>query len=249
MGYADDVTTACISKLKTDKTLQIVHKFGLKWRFKFNAKKSAILVYGETKNEQEKGSKFRTFRLGKEKVEEKFEYDHVGIKACTLKDNNQRIDEKLSKGGRTLNAASGLGIRKNGLTLKTCNLIFLTIVILTITFGSEIWYVSDSDMEKLQSFQRYAGRRVQRFPKHSPNCSSYYRLDWIRIETFIQVKKLLFLHTYLNMNEDNRQKQVFMSRDRDYVIGRNVLNGNPHCSPILEMLDTSARFDLLDSIL
>ena len=84
VGYADDVTTACISKLKTDKTLQIVHKFGLKWRFKFNAKKSAILVYGETKNEQEKGSKIRTFRLGKEKVEENFEYDHVDIKACTL---------------------------------------------------------------------------------------------------------------------------------------------------------------------
>ena len=51
------------------------------------------------------------------------------------------------------------------------------------------------------------------------------------------------------MNEDNRQKQVFMSRVRDYVIGRNVLNGNPHCSPIFEMLDTSVRFDLLHSTL
>ena len=249
VGYADDVATACITKLRTDKALQIVHEFGLKWRFKFNAKKSAILVYGESKHEQDRGSKYRTFRLGKEKVDEKSEYDHVGIKACTLKDSNQRIEDKLSKGRRTLNAASGLGIRKNGLTLKTCNLIFWTIVIPIVTFGSEIWYLSDSDLEKLQNFQRYAGRRVQRFPKRSPNCSSYYGLGWIRIETFIQVKKLLFLLTYLYMQDDNRQKQVFVSRVRDYVINRNAINNNPHCSPVFDMLDTSVRFDLLEPIL
>ena len=176
VGYADDVATANTSKTKTDKTLQLVHDFGLKWRFSFNAKKSAILVYGETKREHEIGSKFRTFRLGKDKVGERQVYDHVGIKACIFNEDNQRIEEKLSKGRRTLNAASGLGIRKNGLTLKTCNLIFWTIVISTVTFGCEIWHVGDSDLEKLQCFQLYAGRRVQRFPKRSPDSLSYYGL-------------------------------------------------------------------------
>ena len=247
VGYADDVATANTSKTKTDKTLQLVHDFGLKWRFSFNAKKSAILVYGETKKEHEIGSKFRTFRLGRDKVGERSEYDHVGIKACIFKDDNQRIEEKLSKGRRTLNAASGLGIRKNGLTLKTCNLIFWTIVIPTVTFGCEIWSVGDSDLEKLQCFQRYAGRRVQRFPKRSPNSSSYYGLGWVRIETFIQVKKLLFILTYLSMDENSTQRRVFNSRVRNYVEGANPTN--PHCSPIFEILDTSVRFDLLNAIL
>ena len=51
------------------------------------------------------------------------------------------------------------------------------------------------------------------------------------------------------MDDDIRQKQVFMSRVRDYVVNRNVINGNPHCSPVFEMLDTSVRFDLLEPIL
>ena len=51
VGYADDIATACISKLRTDYILDIIYEFGCKWRFKFNAKKSAILVYGEPKRE------------------------------------------------------------------------------------------------------------------------------------------------------------------------------------------------------
>ena len=247
VGYADDVATANTSKLKTDKTLKLVHDFGLKWRFTFNAKKSAVLVYGETRKEHEKGANFRIFRLGRERVKERQEYDHVGIKACIFKEDNQRVEDKLSKGRRTLNAASGLGIRKNGLTLKTCNLIFWTIVVPTITFGSEIWYVSDSDLEKLQCFQRYAGRRVQRFPKRSPSCSSYYGLGWLRMETYIQVKKLLFILTFLFLEENNTLRKVFNVRVRYYVRGNN--ESNPHNSPIFEMLDTSVRFGLLNTIL
>ena len=76
-------------------------------------------------------------------------------------------------------------------------------------FGSEIWHVRDSDVEKLQCFQCYAGRRVQIFPKRSPSCSSYYGLGLLRIETYIQVKKLLFIFTLLCIDENNTQKQVF----------------------------------------
>ena len=138
VGYADDIASACISKLKTDKVLQIVHDFGRKWRFSFNAKKSAILVYGEDRKEHERAVKYRIFKLGKERVHEKLEYDHVGVKACVRYDDNEQVSEKICKGRRALNAASGIGIRKSGITIKTCNLIFWTIVMPIITFGCEL---------------------------------------------------------------------------------------------------------------
>ena len=83
--------------------------------------------------------------LGKEKVGERQEYDHVGVKACTIQSDNSRVEEKIGKGRRALNAASGLGIRKSGISMKTCNLIFWTIVMPIITFGCEIWQVNDRD--------------------------------------------------------------------------------------------------------
>ena len=249
VGYADDIATACISKHKTDQSLQLVHKFGQKWRFNFNAKKSAVLVDGETRKEHDFGSKHRCFMLGKEKVGERCEYDHVGIKACIFNDNNDRIAEKIGKGRRTLNAASGLGIRKSGITLKTCNLIFWSIVIPTVTFGCELWQVNDCDLQKLQSFQRYSGRRVQRFPKRSPNCTSYFGLGWLRIETFVQVKKLLFLLTFLLMDDDSLLKRVFYARVTDFIVKNGLLRSNPYSSPIFDMLEVSMRFDLLENIL
>ena len=43
------------------------------------------------------------------------EFDDVGVKACVLAGDNERVDEKIEKARRTLNAASGLGIRKKRL--------------------------------------------------------------------------------------------------------------------------------------
>ena len=248
VGYADDVATACISKLRTDNVLKIVYGYGCKWRFKFNAKKSAILVYGESKKEQERASKFKVFRLGKEKVGERQEYDHVGVKACTIQSDNGRVEEKIGKGRRALNAASGLGIRKSGISMKTCNLIFWTIVMPIITFGCEIWQVNDRDIENLQYFQRYAGRRVQRFPKRSPISSSYYGLGWVRIETYIQIKKLLFLLTLINMDNLNRIAKVFKERVRSYFHDRANGSINMYGSPIFDLLNTAARFGLLQRV-
>ena len=63
-SYADDIATACLSKTKTDKGLDIVSNYGNKWRLKFNDKKSAVLLYGEGKREYSKNSAERMFKLG-----------------------------------------------------------------------------------------------------------------------------------------------------------------------------------------
>ena len=47
-GYADDLAMATVSKSKTDAVHQIVFEYGKKWRFNFNAKKSAVPVHGES---------------------------------------------------------------------------------------------------------------------------------------------------------------------------------------------------------
>ena len=48
LGYADDVATCCLTKSKIDKAMDIVYNHGCAWHYEFNAKKSGILVYGES---------------------------------------------------------------------------------------------------------------------------------------------------------------------------------------------------------
>ena len=101
-GYADDIATACDSKPKMDSALSIVGRYGKKWRFDFYAKKSAIMVYGESAKQNSVNSKDRLFKLNGNRILERNSYDHVGVKACLFKENNPRVMEKIKKGRRVL---------------------------------------------------------------------------------------------------------------------------------------------------
>ena len=60
-------------------------------------------------------------------------------------DNTSRVEEKISKGRKTLNASSGMGFRKNGHSMGMCNIIYWQVVMPTVSFGSEVWVMSERD--------------------------------------------------------------------------------------------------------
>ena len=94
IGYADDMATCSTSKQKLDAALKIVSEFSNRWRYAYNAKKSAIMVYRETRSEYKKGSKYRNFSICNEKVKESESYDHVGIKNCLFNEFKPRTEER-----------------------------------------------------------------------------------------------------------------------------------------------------------
>ena len=178
---------------------------------------------------------------------ERLEYDHVGIKACILS-NKSRVEEKVAKGRSALNASAGLGIRRNELSVATCNMIFWTIVIPIVTFGCELWTLQDCNIIKLNAFQMYAGRRIQRFPQRSPGSSSFYGLGWIKIETIILVKKVLFIHTILRMEQNSIIVNISKFRALEYIRNTMVGEANEFSSPVYDLLNACSRFGLIGTI-
>ena len=229
-----------------DETLKIVNNYGKRLRFNFNAKKSAIIVYGEDERKNLLNSKLRTFKLGDNRVLGRQSYDHVGIKAC-IYENNDKVSAKICKGRRAFNACSGVGIRKNGLTMMSCNIIFWGIVPI-VTFGAELWCLTESDYDNLCAFQRLIGRRIQRFPSRSPNCSSFFGLGWIRITSFILVKKRLFALSILRLDNHNIVKQVFMTNARSFL-SDNRSRINKHSSPTYDILNCAIKAGLYNNVL
>ena len=91
MGYADDLAACTCSKKSMDNVLQLVDNHGRTWRYAFNAKKSGILTYGESKS-----------------------------------DNKQNY------------SISGIGIRRKGLNMATCSVIFWSVIAPIATYGCEL---------------------------------------------------------------------------------------------------------------
>ena len=130
----------------------------------------------------------------------------------------------------------------------SCSLIFWSIIIPIVTFGSEIWCLSESDYENLNSFQRHVGKRIQRLPPRAPNSCSIFSLGWLRVTTFILIKKLLFILTILKLEGNNVIKKFFIDRvthfrNRGVRNDENILN-----SHTLEMLLAARRMGLLDIV-
>ena len=78
--------------------------------------------------EHKLNSSYRSFKLGPNKVNERTNYDHVGIRNCIFVDDTSGVEERISKGRRTFNSISGIGIWKGGISMATYNIIFWSVV-------------------------------------------------------------------------------------------------------------------------
>ena len=141
---------------------------------RFNPKKSAVLVYGETANESAVNSKYRMYRLGKDRIKEETSYDHLGLKNNSLGKGYERTAEKISKGRKALNAASGLGLKPGGLTIKACSLLFWSMVIPITTYACELWVMSDEGIKLIEDIFRAKNSKIpSKFPKRNELCRAW----------------------------------------------------------------------------
>ena len=247
VGYADDLAAACRSKLKMDRVMEIVYAHGRTWRYDFNARKSGVLVFGETSKEHTENTKNRTFRLGQEKVRERTNYDHVGVNVSILSGDDTGIRERLSKARRSLNALTGLGIRRCGLTVATCNVLFWAIVVPIALYGCELWSMAEEQYRLLESFQNYVCKKIQRFHPRVPNACSMHSLGWINLSRLVQVKKLLFVRSILAMDHEDVIRVIFIERYR--AIKRHVCpDGNYAESIVFNLLDVVNIFKLNEEV-
>ena len=204
------------------------------------------MINGEKKRESVRNSKFRNFQLGKDKVKEKIEYDHVGVKNCLFSNFTPRTEDRIIRGRRAFNSITSIGIKSKGLCMSVCTTIFWAIKIPIVTYSSELWVLRADESELLRKFQRYVGRRCQRFPRRSPNYYAFYPLGWISIDRYIKVKKLLFLRSILIMTDDAICKRILGHQSSLYSLDPVRFARNESDSPIYDILNVCDEFGILN---
>ena len=113
-----------------------------------------------------------------------------------------------------------------------------------LTFGCEAWVIKPKDVELLQSFQRYAARRLQRLHSRSINSTCTACLGWMDICTVIKAKKLIFVRSIACMNEFAPIKAIFEGRLNEF----DEEDTNQYDSPIKQILKISLEFRVTNEI-
>ena len=246
VSYADDLATASTAKCNVDGIMHIAHTHSCRWRYKFNAKKSAVLVHGEKKSDTTRNTVFRQYCIWRDRVYERSTYDHVGIKSCVGGDFCERTCEKIKKGRRAFHSALSLGIKRRGLAMSTCNLLFWSVIVPITLFGSELWVLQASDLYELDLFQRQIGRRMQRFHSRSPIHTSIRGLGWMRLETVVYAKKVMYLRTILCMEEGTIYRRVLTSRLEEFLLDTTSASRNEHFSPLFDIFRVTIMFGMMN---
>ena len=100
-------------------------------------------------------------------------YNHESIWNSIFDSDHSGIEECISKGRRVFNTVAGIGIRKGGVSMATCNVVFSTVVVPSAWYGCEMWVLDDVSLKLIEDFQNYIGKRVQHVHPRIPNTCSF----------------------------------------------------------------------------
>ena len=92
---ADDMVLISYSKKGLDEMMSICYQFGLKFRYRYNASKSAVLVINEKSNEFK--STTRKWSLDDSMVADKETYKHLGITLNKYLNRSINVEEWCQK--------------------------------------------------------------------------------------------------------------------------------------------------------
>ena len=101
-------------------------------------------------------------------------------------------------------------------------------------------------MNIIQSFQIYAGKKFQRFYSRIPNVCSFFGLGWMRLVRIIQVRKLLFIHAIMSLEDENLSKMIFIERGRKVLLNDTPLSDM--WSIVDDLLNVASVFNFTDEV-
>ena len=115
IAYADDEVLISCNPETLQRLLDITYQHSCLWRYRYNAKKCKILVYGRRNCEHR-------WRLGEEELEVATEYTHLGVIMAPQGVARKRTEEAMNKARRALYSKCPYGLnisRMSPLTMYT----------------------------------------------------------------------------------------------------------------------------------
>ena len=186
VDYADDIAVCSLYPNSMKSFIDMAYYYSQKWRFTFNNKKCATLVYGK---QDEKCA----FKLGNDPIDVCEQYNHLGIM--------NKVKCNFDKKSATNNVNSmkfaffstlGCSTYKTNLSMATLSKLYKSVALPKLITGSEVRFICDREIAVYELAHRNIAKCIQQLPKHCADAVALAALGWLHIESYVDKCKLMF---------------------------------------------------------
>ena len=181
--------------------INLVHSYTIKWRYKINPAKSAILVFGEATRTRSTNRGLISWSIGSATISEQDEVHHLGILRSVHSSTISRTNERASSGTR-------FGCLHPSTSLKLYNVVCLPIML----FGSEIWNSTKTEVLMLERVHRKILRTIQGFPLRCPASGLRGLAGSMDIQSYISQRNLSFIFSIISLQPDVLVRKLLTER-------------------------------------
>ena len=204
-ALADDLVLLAPNLRSLEKALNTVYEYSSKWRFLFNHSKCHLIIFSPQKPPIDTSVKF-----GPAIINQTESITHVGIELHQSFKSSLAINARIQKARASL--FSVLAIDRDTGFVRPAILSSLVekISFPVVLYGAELWHnISMSDIYKLERFIRLAAKSIQRFPTRTRTDIALGMLGWLPLMSYVEQRKLSFLHSLCTMPLNMLSRQVF----------------------------------------
>ena len=152
--FADYMTLSALYPSCKNALISIAYQYSCDWRYEFNHYKTTVVTFGESLACHSKAVKQRNWHVGPTHIDNRDEYTNLGVYKNYCGSFTKHIDESITK---TLKKA-GMLFAANFDRRRTNPMVYLKFwkqsCILSLLFGSELWTLTPTLLNKLEACQR-----------------------------------------------------------------------------------------------
>ena len=161
--------------------------------------------------------------MGTREIEEVSHITHVGTKICAYANNNERISDICRKGYSLLSGLTAIGMKSCYLSPTTCCFLWQRVCLSSMLFSCEVWgHLLKHQISDLEKVQKCVAKRIQGFHWRTHDEIARGMLGMYTMESYIDKKKLMYVHKLATLNGDDMCKSVFMYNSHKYFNGHRV---------------------------
>ena len=237
VAYADDLTV--MAKCKNDLQLMfdIAYRFSKKWRFEYNPKKCAVMLFGNTRTEGD-------IHLGDNIIKETKTEIHLGTGLITSERYELEFMQKRINGCKsTVYGIQSIGSYNTPISPVVASKLYKTVCIPKLCYGVETMDIQGDTLACMEQFHSTCAKEFQGLAKSCANIGSVWTVGWLSIEAMIDIARLLFMWRLLLLPMSCLYKKILVQR-----IFQLLSKGNNQ-GPTWNMINTCFKYGLAEEVI